>query len=227
MKTQHTPGPWTRNDKLANYNGTENHPQAIMAPGAQIIALLGEVDEKVANANLIANAPELLAALTDCVKLLRIYAASTEPSLNDQGSDAGIYWRANALVERLTGVNLMQQTTDPEWTESMNARKAKAIIEAMDEGRNSLDPHFTEFPAGDNHCKGICGPYNFTAKLFDEGSDYGIGKGRVSKLEIKLGSRRVVNYDRGWDINPEGDHLIAYDAIMILLEAAPKRFEDA
>lgn len=39
-KPKHTPGPWTRNDKMANYSGIENYPQAILAPGAQIMALL-------------------------------------------------------------------------------------------------------------------------------------------------------------------------------------------
>lgn len=40
-------------------------------------------------------------------------------------------------------------------------------------------------------------------KQYDEGSQYGINGGRISKLQIKEGDKTVVNYDRGWDIEPE------------------------
>ena len=40
-------------------------------------------------------------------------------------------------------------------------------------------------------------------KQYDEGSQYGIDGGRISKLQIKEGDKTVVNYDRGWDIKPE------------------------
>lgn len=40
----------------------------------------------------------------------------------------------------------------------------------------------------------------FSAKVYDEGSPFGINGGRVSKLTITaLG----VNYDRGWDMRPK------------------------
>jgi len=39
--------------------------------------------------------------------------------------------------------------------------------------------------------------------VYDEGSEYGIDGGRVSKLEIRQDGKTVVNYDRGWDIEPE------------------------
>ena len=39
--------------------------------------------------------------------------------------------------------------------------------------------------------------FEFCAKVYDEGSQYGINKGRVSKLHIRLGRMTIVNYDRG------------------------------
>ena len=45
--------------------------------------------------------------------------------------------------------------------------------------------------------------YRYWAKVYDEGSEYGIDGGRVSKLMIKQDNRIVVNYDRGWDIEPQ------------------------
>lgn len=48
--------------------------------------------------------------------------------------------------------------------------------------------------------------YHYWAKVYDEGSEYGIEGGRVSKLMIKEGDKIVVNYDRGWDIKPTDEH---------------------
>lgn len=46
--------------------------------------------------------------------------------------------------------------------------------------------------------------YTACLKRYDEGSNYGIGGGRISKLQIKdENGRTVVNYDRGWDIRPQ------------------------
>lgn len=96
---------------------------------------------------------------------------------------------------------------------------------------------FTKFDNTDNWVKGKCGKYNFEAKLYDEVSCYGIDDGRVSKLSIwdeKVRKRKdcrgfidacVVNYDRGWDIEPNDDVVEIYAAIMETLESSPKRFE--
>lgn len=46
------------------------------------------------------------------------------------------------------------------------------------------------------------GEFTFEAQLFDAGSHYGINNGRVSKLGIYKGGEWIVNYDRGWDIEP-------------------------
>lgn len=94
--------------------------------------------------------------------------------------------------------------------------------------------HFTKFESGTNWCDGKIGKYNFQAKLFDEGSTFGIKKGRVSKLaiwdeEIRQKERNffkgcIVHYDRGWDIKPKKEFKPFFDAVMTLLENAPKRF---
>lgn len=45
--------------------------------------------------------------------------------------------------------------------------------------------------------------YTWEAKVYDEGSKYGVNGGRVSKLQVCSGdSSCVCNYDRGWDIRP-------------------------
>lgn len=44
--------------------------------------------------------------------------------------------------------------------------------------------------------------YKVTFKQFEEGSEFGINGGRISKLTINLGKEKVANYDRGWDIEP-------------------------
>ena len=58
---------------------------------------------------------------------------------------------------------------------------------------------------------------HYWVKAYDEGSEYGINGGRISKLTIKIDGETVVNYDRGWDIKPdETDKLvmIAYSICM-------------
>lgn len=45
--------------------------------------------------------------------------------------------------------------------------------------------------------------YHYWAKVYDEGSEWGINEGRISKLMIKQDSKIVCNYDRGWDVEPK------------------------
>lgn len=93
---------------------------------------------------------------------------------------------------------------------------------------------FTNFPTDTNWVEGICSGFSFQAKLFDDGSEFGINEGRVSKLEIKNSNGiTVANYDRGWDMelqtgdtDPAGDTKTAFDAIMQLLENSPRRFDE-
>lgn len=93
---------------------------------------------------------------------------------------------------------------------------------------------FTEFESNSNWVEGTIGNLKFQAKLFDEGSKFGINNGRVSKLSIyndnlrhKIGFHNacVINYDRGWDIEVKDGYNEHYNAVMDLLENAPKRFE--
>ncbi len=45
--------------------------------------------------------------------------------------------------------------------------------------------------------------YSVCAKQYEEGSSWGIAGGRISKLEMRKDGKIVVNYDRGWDIEPK------------------------
>lgn len=48
------------------------------------------------------------------------------------------------------------------------------------------------------------GAYSYEAKVYFEPLDHGIGKGEVSKLEVRdFEGNRVADYDREWDLEPE------------------------
>jgi len=67
------------------------------------------------------------------------------------------------------------------------------------------------------------GGVTFCAKMYDEGSVYGIDKGRVSKLDIRVDGKIAVNYDRGWDLKPQTPEVKAvYKGIMAALNALDK-----
>ncbi len=59
--------------------------------------------------------------------------------------------------------------------------------------------------------------YKYWVKHYEEGSEFGIDGGKVSKLTIrKVGeSRDLCNYDRGWDIEPATDEVKAVCAIIL------------
>ena len=44
--------------------------------------------------------------------------------------------------------------------------------------------------------------FYYWMKQYDEGSQFGIKGGRISKLTLKRNGEVVCNYDRGWDIKP-------------------------
>ncbi len=52
---------------------------------------------------------------------------------------------------------------------------------------------------------------HYSAKVYEEGSEFGINGGRISKLEIKIDGKTVLNYDRGLDIEPGENN----EAVMI------------
>jgi hypothetical protein len=91
-----------------------------------------------------------------------------------------------------------------------------------------MNVEFTRFEKGENWVSGIVnnGEYTFSSKLFDEGSVHGIDGGRVSKLTIREGTgwnNVIVNYDRGWDVEPEDEYeREIYESVLIFLENAPK-----
>lgn len=55
----------------------------------------------------------------------------------------------------------------------------------------------------------------YQAKVYDEGSEYGIKGGRISKLTLLIDGQVVYNYDRGEDIPPQNE--AAEKALAILL----------
>ena len=63
--------------------------------------------------------------------------------------------------------------------------------------------------------------YKVNAKVFLEGSEFGIDNGPISKLWIQGTDEKdykpVVNYDRGWDIEPSEENKALYNEIMKLL----------
>lgn len=80
--------------------------------------------------------------------------------------------------------------------------------------RNYLD--FIEVD-NSNWIGGIKGKFKISAKVFREGSDYGIKYGRISKIQICDTSQEhwgfdkcYMNYDRGWDIRPNDPETIEF-----------------
>ena len=49
--------------------------------------------------------------------------------------------------------------------------------------------------------KGKIDGYSYCAKHYEEGSHYGIGGGRISKLEIRKDGKILYNYDRCLDFD--------------------------
>ena len=58
----------------------------------------------------------------------------------------------------------------------------------------------------------------YWVKRYNESSIYGINEGRISKLTVKRDGREIINYDRGWDLEPKTD------ADRAVLEAILKKF---
>lgn len=56
----------------------------------------------------------------------------------------------------------------------------------------------------------------YWVKHFDEGSEFGIDGGRISKLECSVDGKIIMNYDRGWEMEPETE--IGYQAYAILIK---------
>lgn len=56
----------------------------------------------------------------------------------------------------------------------------------------------------------------YWVKHFTEPSDdYGIDGGRISKMELRIDGKVTLNYDHGWDIEPEDEaSQLAYTVLM-------------
>jgi len=62
---------------------------------------------------------------------------------------------------------------------------------------------------------GTVGGYKYAVKHYEVGSYYGINDGKISKLEIRKDGKILVNYDRGWDVEPQGAEVIEiYEALL-------------
>ncbi len=74
-------------------------------------------------------------------------------------------------------------------------------------------------PAGSNWDEGSLrvhdSIFHFWVKHYEEGSQYGIDGGKISKLMLKRNGEIVCNYDRGWDVEPvDADTELARDIIL-------------
>ena len=56
---------------------------------------------------------------------------------------------------------------------------------------------------------------HYWIKVYEEGNQFGINGGRISKLSLKMDGEWIANYDRGWDIEPTCEE--AEMALCILL----------
>ena len=54
----------------------------------------------------------------------------------------------------------------------------------------------------------------YCVKHYEEGSEWGIDGGKISKLECRVGGETLLHYERGWDIEPETE--LGYQAYAIL-----------
>jgi len=105
-----------------------------------------------------------------------------------------------------------------------------------DADKPNLIRGFTRVKREENHwVTGFFDKYFFEAKLYDNGSKYGIDGGRISKLRIcyfktianKKRAVDVVYYDRGWETRPKTAYSVnAYWIIVAYLETLPLEFPD-
>jgi len=65
-------------------------------------------------------------------------------------------------------------------------------------------------------CPMTGGKYKYWVKHFEEGSQFGIDGGKISKLTIRKvdSTRDLCNYDRGWDVKPIEEVKAVYAIIL-------------
>lgn len=54
----------------------------------------------------------------------------------------------------------------------------------------------------------------YWVKHYDHPSEWGIEGGRISKLCLKVGTRDICSYDRGWDLRPESEEALLAFSIL-------------
>ena len=54
----------------------------------------------------------------------------------------------------------------------------------------------------------------YWVKHYEEGSEFGIDEGRISKLDCRADGEMILHYERGWDIEPQTE--LANKALEIL-----------
>jgi hypothetical protein len=57
---------------------------------------------------------------------------------------------------------------------------------------------------------------HYWVKCYENGSEFGIDEGRISKLMLKRNGKIIANYDRGWDIEPVDEDAEIALAILLL-----------
>ena len=54
----------------------------------------------------------------------------------------------------------------------------------------------------------------YWVKHYEEGSEFGIDEGRISKLDCRADGEIILHYERGWDLEPQTE--LATKALEIL-----------
>jgi hypothetical protein len=89
---------------------------------------------------------------------------------------------------------------------------------------DSQTPYITVKPKASEWLEGRIDGLKFYAKVYDFDSQFGINKGRVSKLTV-VDSKggEILNYDRGWDKKPATyEHRILLKTLLEYLKTYPK-----
>lgn len=64
--------------------------------------------------------------------------------------------------------------------------------------------------------EGIIDGYRYQVKVYDEGSEFGINGGRISKLWMQKDGKEAAYYDRGWDIRPNAKAKATYEKLLAM-----------
>ena len=109
------------------------------------------------------------------------------------------------LIHIPTRANI--QSTKPKEVRNMTKREQEEYRRLFKEGTIGV-------PTGNGETKIA----HWWAKVYDEGSEYGINEGRISKLTIKIDGKTTLCYDRGWDIEPDENDKATQTAFQIILK---------